>query len=92
MIVICENCGKETIKKPSKIGEHVYCSFKCMAEWRKNNPEYKAKLKNRKSKPRKLNEFITEGEVTKVITSKGEVILIDTNDLENKARNRRNVI
>lgn len=82
MIVICENCGKRVYKKPSDIMEHTYCSSKCVGMHRRNNIEYKEKLKGRKTKPRKLNKYLIDEEVTKVITNDGKEILIDTEDIE----------
>lgn len=81
MIVICEFCGKKVCKRLRDIHKHTYCSLKCMGEHRKNNEEYKEKLKDRRKKPRKLNEYRIEGEVTKIVTTKGEEILIDTEDI-----------
>ena len=82
MIVICENCGKEVYKKPSDIMEHTYCSSRCVGMHRRNNIEYKEKLKDRRTKPRKLNQYFVDREVTKVITHDGKEILIDTEDIE----------
>ena len=79
MIVICENCGKETNKKPSKICSHVYCSMKCMGEARKNDPFYKDRLKNN-GKRRIKNKIEARGNVIVLFTQKGQEIIIDKED------------
>jgi len=35
--VYCDNCGENLYRTPSTILEHVFCSRKCMAEWRGRN-------------------------------------------------------
>ncbi|MFT8313202.1 MAG: AP2 domain-containing protein [Clostridium sp.] len=80
MIIICENCGKKVDKKVNKESKHLFCSIKCAYEWRKNNPEWLKKMHNRPKRKRKLNKYVAKGDTTIVITTKGEEIIIDSED------------
>ena len=45
-VLSCENCGKEFMRKPSKISRHNYCSRSCAAKVNnKKHPKRKAELK-----------------------------------------------
>ena len=82
MKVVCDYCNKKFNKKLSKIHEHNFCSTECTGKWRSSNSEFKKSLINRKSKPRKLNKYKKEGDITKILTSDGREIIIDTDDIE----------